>query len=338
MNTVRLAENGIIPTWLIRAGIRMRLKRKLEQEHDRHPAFKENFVKMLRNSPIAIATDDANDQHYQVPTDFYKTILGPCLKYSACYWPEGVETLQAAEIASLELVAERAQIDNGHSILDMGCGWGSFSLWAASQFPDSQILAVSNSLTQAQYIRSEAETRGLGNLNVVTRNMVEFDPEQSFDRIVSIEMFEHMRNYEMLFRRVSGWLKPGGRLFVHVFSHKTYAYDYDDSDPSDWMSNYFFTGGIMPSHDLFSHFNQDLQIDEDWKLNGMHYTRTLEAWLDNLDAEFDYIHPLFMNHYGKDSTKQWINRWRMFILACSELFGYKNGTEWGISHYRFKKS
>ncbi|MCG8528783.1 MAG: cyclopropane-fatty-acyl-phospholipid synthase family protein [Opitutales bacterium] len=338
MNTVRLAENGIIPTWLIRAGIRMRLKRKLEQEQDRHPAFKETFVKMLRNSPIAIATDDANDQHYQVPTDFYKTILGPCLKYSACYWPEGVETLQAAEIASLELVAERAQIDNGHSILDMGCGWGSFSLWAASQFPDSQILAVSNSLTQAQYIRSEAEKRGLGNLNVVTRNMVEFDPEQSFDRIVSIEMFEHMRNYEMLFRRVSGWLKPGGRLFVHVFSHKTYAYDYDDSDPSDWMSNYFFTGGIMPSHDLFSHFNQDLQIDEDWKLNGMHYTRTLEAWLDNLDAEFDYIHPLFMNHYGKDSTKQWINRWRMFILACSELFGYKNGTEWGISHYRFKKS
>jgi cyclopropane-fatty-acyl-phospholipid synthase len=337
MNAVQLAENGVIPTWLIRMGIRMRLRNKLELEEARNPEFKAQFVKTLKNSPIAIATDEANDQHYQVPTEFYKFILGPHLKYSACYWPEGCTDLADAERASLELVAERAQIVDGNRILDMGCGWGSFSLWAAGTFRKSEILAVSNSKTQADYIRSTAESRGLTNLKVVTENMITFDPDQKFDRIVSIEMFEHMRNYEKLFAKVSNWLEDDGRLFVHVFSHREFAYDYDDSDPSDWMSNYFFTGGIMPSHDLFSHFDNDLTIEDDWTLNGIHYTKTLEAWLDKLDKSYASVERIFSKHYGRTATRQWIHRWRIFILACSELFGYKEGTEWGVSHYRFRK-
>jgi cyclopropane-fatty-acyl-phospholipid synthase len=338
MNAIQLAENGILPTWLIRMGIRMRLKNKLELEASRNPEFKEQFVDLLKASPIAIATDEANDQHYQVPTEFYQFILGPHLKYSACYWPEGCQELGEAERASLELVAQRAELADGQRILELGCGWGSFSLWAAATYPNAQFTAVSNSQTQAAFIREAASTRGLSNLSVVTENMVTFHPEGTFDRIVSIEMFEHMRNYELLFRKVAGWLNDDGRLFVHVFSHKEYAYDYDNSDPSDWMSNYFFTGGIMPSHDLFSHFGDDLEIEQDWSLNGLHYTKTLEAWLKNLDKNYTNIEPIFEKHYGLKATRQWIHRWRIFILACSELFAFQKGTEWGVSHYRFKKT
>ncbi len=336
MNAVTLVENGFIPTWLVRVGIRNKLKRKLELESNK--ANKNEFVEMLKKSPIAIATDDANDQHYQVPTEFYTRILGARMKYSACYWPEGVGNLDEAEEASLMLVSERAELKDGMDILELGCGWGSFSLWAAEHYPKSSILAVSNSKTQADYIRARAEERELNNIEVITENMVNFDAPSQFDRIVSIEMFEHMRNYEQLFARVSSWLKNDGKLFVHVFSHKEYAYTYDDSDKSDWMSNYFFTGGVMPSHDLFSHFSNDLKIEDNWQLNGVHYTKTLEAWLKNLDSRYNDILPIFRKHYGKRDTQKWIHRWRIFILACSELFGYQKGSEWGVSHYRFTKN
>ncbi len=335
MNATTLAESGIIPLWLIRIGIRQKLKHKLRIEHQKGSEAKAMLVQHLRESPIAIATDEANDQHYQVPTEFYQLILGPRMKYSGCYWPEGVTTLEKAELASLQLVAERAELEDGQTILEMGCGWGSFSLWAAERFPKSNILAVSNSQTQAAYIRSRANERGLSNLEVLTENIVTFKPKSQFDRIVSIEMLEHMRNYEALFQRMAKWLKDDGKAFVHVFSHRELAYTYEASDPNDWMSNSFFTGGTMPSHDLFSHFSEHLLIEQDWKLNGKHYTQTLEAWLERLNGNVESISEIFREHYGE--VTRWLMRWRMFLLACSELFAYGDGREWGISHYRFVK-
>ncbi len=338
MNTAALAETGIIPIWLIRFGIRQRLKQKLLDEIQKGPQAKQAFIQQLKESPIAIHTDEANDQHYQVPTDFYQYMLGPRMKYSACQWAEGVSDLAQAEEASLELVAERAELSDGQDILEMGCGWGSFSLWAAATYPNSKILAVSNSKTQAEHIRSKALERNLNNLEVITCNIVEFEPGRHFDRIVSIEMLEHMRNYEKLFHRMSSWLKDDGKAFVHVFSHHQHTYAYDASDPEDWMSNYFFSGGTMPSQDLFSHFDQDLVVEKDWRINGMHYSKTLEAWLELLNQNEAIVSRIFEAHYGKGEITRWLMRWRMFLLACSELFAYNDGREWGVSHYRFVKA
>jgi len=338
MNSISLAENGFVPTWLIRAGIRSRLARKLEIESERPENFKSSLVDFLRRSPIAIATDDANQQHYEVPTDFYTFILGPRMKYSACLWNEDIQNLEQAEVASLKQVAQRAELSDNLKILELGCGWGSFSLWASETYPKSQFTAVSNSFTQADHIREQAHQRGIHNLKVITENMLDFHPSEQFDRIVSIEMFEHMRNYEQLLQRISSWLKDEGKLFVHIFSHKKYAYLYEAEDKDDWMSNYFFTGGIMPSHDLLSHFNKDLVIEQQWRQNGLNYTHTLEAWLKNLNRNEKRISDIFSEHYGDDQIRIWLNRWRMFILACSELFAYGRGEEWGISHYRFEKT
>jgi len=338
MNAINLAENGIIPTWLIRTGIRSRLKRKLEIEFNKPAESKTALIEFLKNSPIAIATDDANLQHYEVPTSFYQYILGPRMKYSSCYWPEGVNSLQAAEEASLQQVVERAEIADNMNVLELGCGWGSFSLWAAEHFPKSRFTAVSNSSTQADHIRAQAAARGIENLEVITKNMVEFDPpNKPYDRIVTIEMLEHMRNYQVLFQRIAGWLKDDGKMFAHVFSHRCYSYLYEAEDESDWMSNYFFTGGIMPSHDLLPSFDDHLKAEQQWRLNGKHYTRTLEAWLDLLNENEKEIINVFKKHYGEEKTRVWINRWRMFILACSELFAYDNGEQWGVSHYLFSK-
>lgn len=337
MKAVNLAENGFIPTWLIRTGIRMRLKKKLEIEASKPPHAKESLIQFLKESPIAIATDDANEQHYKVPTAFYQHLLGSCMKYSSCYWPEEVTTLDAAEQASLNQVVERAEISNHMKVLELGCGWGSFSLWAAKKFPESNFTAVSNSSTQADHIRKTALERGIDNLVVITENMLHFEPTTPFDRIVSIEMLEHMRNYQQLFSRISSWLNDDGKLFAHVFSHRTYAYLYEAEDESDWMSNYFFTGGVMPSHDLFSKFDDDLKIEQAWRLNGLHYTRTLEAWLEKLNQNEDVVKQIFVDHYGAADANIWINRWRMFVLACSELFAYDKGEQWGVSHYRFVK-
>ncbi len=337
MNAINFAENGMLPYWLIRFGIRMRLRRKLALEAQKNDAERVKFVEDLAHAPIAKDTDKANEQHYELPTEFFQLVLGPNLKYSACYWPEGCQTLAEAEALSLRQVSLRAEIKDGMKILDMGCGWGSFSLWAAKHFPQAEITSVSNSRIQGDFIRNLAKERGLMNLDVITADMNHFDPKAKYDRVVSIEMLEHMRNYDSLFLRVSQWIKDDGKLFAHVFSHGKYAYEYNDKDENEWMAKHFFTGGIMPSHSLLPSFNRDLEALESWKLNGVHYQKTSEAWLQNMNRNEERILEIFADCYGKDMATKWMWRWRLFFLACAELFGYKEGSEWGVSHYLFAK-
>lgn len=335
---ISLAEKGFVPDFAIRYGIRQMLEGRLETERARPVGYKEQFVEELRRSAIAVDTDKANEQHYEVPSAYFHTVLGLRKKYSATYWPEGVSDLDASEEASLRQVAERAELQDGQDVLELGCGWGSFSLWAAETFPNSRILGVSNSHGQRAYIMEQARQRGLSNLEIRTADMNAFDTERRFDRVVSIEMFEHMKNYKLLMARIAGWLRAEGKLFVHIFTHDRFAYPFVDAgDKEDWMARYFFTGGNMPSADLLTYFQDDLKLETQWKLNGQHYQRTLEAWLEKHDAARDAIMPLFEQCYGKDVALCWFHRWRLFYLACSELFGYRNGEEWYVSHYRFVK-
>ena len=320
-----LVDSGRIPEPLLRAGIRAVCALRLREQRRADQA---RFVAELRASDIAIATDAANTQHYEVPPDFFVRVLGPHRKYSACYWPLGVTTLAAAETAMLELNAERAQLADGQDILDLGCGWGSFALWAAARYPSSRITAVSNSRNQRVFIEQRATERGLANLSVRTADARTLElPAASFDRVVSIEMFEHMRNYERLLRRIATWLRPGGALFVHVFAHRRFAYPFDDNGSTDWMAREFFTGGIMPSADLLAQFQTDLRIAERWQLDGTHYARTAEAWYDNLMRERAAVEALL--------GRRAFQRWRVFFLACAEMFGYARGSEWLVAHYRF---
>lgn len=337
MNTIDLAENGYLPTWLVRFGIRSLVRKRLESETNALERKKQRLVEQLEGSPLAVDTDAANEQHYEVPADFFKIALGARLKYSCCYWPEGVHTLDQAEEASLAQIAERAQLADGQNILELGCGWGSFSLWAAETYPNSQITSVSNSSGQRQYIMGEAQKRGLDNLQVITADMNVFTTEDRFDRAVSVEMFEHMRNYKQLFGRIHSWLKPGAKMFIHVFSHKTIAYLFEDKESDDWMARYFFTGGIMPSHDLLPRFSAPLKLADQWQLNGIHYQKTAEAWFQNLKSNHAATRAAMERIYGQEDAKVWENRWRLFMLSCAELFGYRNGEEWGVSHYLFEK-
>ncbi len=337
MNTITLAENGYLPTWLVRYGIRSLVKKRLHDESLNYDTKKQNLITQLESSPLAVDTDAANEQHYEVPADFYKIALGARLKYSCCYWPEGVTTLDQAEEASLQQIGERAELENGQRILELGCGWGSFSLWAAENYPDSQIVSVSNSSGQRKYITSEAEKRGLGNLKVITADMNVFETEDRFDRVVSVEMFEHMRNYQQLFSRIHTWLNPKAKMFIHVFSHKKIAYLFEDKDSDDWMARHFFTGGIMPSHDLLPRVCAPFKLAEQWQLNGIHYQKTAEAWFENLDNNKQATRAAMEKIYGKEEARVWENRWRIFMLSCAELFGYRKGEEWGVSHYLFEK-
>lgn len=333
---IRAAEHGILPDALIRMGIRRLLSSRLadledpdcEQQLERQ----RRFVDHLRRSPVAEAVDVANEQHYELPPKFFEQVLGPHLKYSACWWPEGVEDLASAEEATLALTCQRAGLVDGMDILELGCGWGSLSLWMAQKLRRSRITAVSNSSLQRDFIMSRARQRGLDNLEVITADMNSFDPGDVFDRIVSLEMFEHMQNWHELFRRVSGWLKPEGRLFMHVFCHRQFAYPFVVEGASDWMARYFFTGGLMPSDDLPYRCHHDLAVLDHWRLDGRHYQRTLEAWLDRMDHSRGRIMPTLREAYGDDATLWW-QRWRMFFMACSELFGYRQGQEWFVSHY-----
>ncbi len=337
MNAISFAENGILPYWLIRFGIRQRLRRKLALESGKSSLERTKFLSDLAIAPIAKDTAKANEQHYELPTEFFQLVLGPQLKYSSCYWPEGCDSLAEAESHSLNQIGLRADLKDGMDILDMGCGWGSFSLWAAKRYPNAAITSVSNSRIQGDFIRQQARKRGLVNLDIITADMNTFDPNLRFDRIVSIEMLEHMRNYDSLFSRVSSWLKDDGKLFAHVFSHGKYAYEYDDANQNEWMAKHFFTGGIMPSHSLLPSFNRNLEAIESWKLNGVHYQKTSEAWLQNMNRNEESIRKVFEECYGEDVAHKWMWRWRLFFLACAELFGYKKGSEWGVSHYLFAK-
>jgi cyclopropane-fatty-acyl-phospholipid synthase len=333
-----LAESGKLPDRLLRYGMRRLLQSRLKKLQE-HPVSTEAFLEQLMASPIAVDTNEANEQHYEVPTRFFMKVLGPKMKYSSCVWPEGVDTLADAESAMLDLTCQRAEIKDRMDILELGCGWGSLSLWLAEQYPSAQILAVSNSETQKAYIDVQAVDRGLCNLLVETCDVNEFQTDRKFDRIVSVEMFEHMRNPGKLMDKASQWLREEGKMFLHVFTHDGDPYLFQDSGkPDDWMSKYFFTGGMMPSPDLLPKASKAFELEEDWVVNGKEYSRTLEAWLDKQDQHRDHLMPILAKAYGEKEAAVWFQRWRMFWMACSELFNYNDGKEWPVHHYRLKKT
>ena len=338
---VNMAENGLLPDRLIRFGIRGLDKKRLQAEvygdQDQLLRARDQFIAEMRQSPIAIKTRKANEQHYEVPAAFFEKVLGRHLKYSGCYWPNGVKNLDQAEERMLDLTCRRAELSDGMRILELGCGWGSLSLWMAAKYPDSRITAVSNSASQREFIQSKMAERNLNNLRVLTDDMNDFSIDQQFDRVVSVEMFEHMRNYDKLFHRVSNWLAPDGEFFMHIFVHRTVPYAFVDNGPSDWMSRHFFSGGMMPSDDLPMHFQDHLKLQQHWRWNGTHYEKTANAWLANMDAHKTQIWPTIEKTYGHDFARKWWMRWRMFFMACAELFGYDNGQQWFVSHYRFSK-
>jgi len=336
-----LLEKDLVPNFLIRAGIRKLLRQRLADENKGGAAAqKEHLLKLiqeLKNSPIAINTQDANEQHYEVPTTFYQYCLGKHLKYSSGFWKDGVTDINTSEQDMLELTCQRAELVDGQQVMELGCGWGSLSLFMAAKYPNSTFTVVSNSRTQKTYIDEQARVRGIKNLQVITCDINNFSIDQKFDRVVSVEMFEHMRNYQKLMKLVADALKPEGKLFVHIFTHKEYAYKFEVIDETDWMSKYFFTGGIMPSDDLLFYFDDDLVKEQHWQVSGLHYHKTSEAWLSNMDKNKALIMPLFENTYGKEQAVKWWVYWRIFYMACAELWGYNNGDEWIVSHYLFKK-
>jgi len=337
-----LLESGLVPDWVVRVGIRGICAARLREEDERDPARQRarlmRHVAALKASPIALSTDAANQQHYEVPAPFFERVLGPRLKYSSGYWPPNVTTLAEAEEAMLALTMERARLADGQRVLELGCGWGSLTLSMAERFPQSRITAISNSHGQRSFIDARARERGLRNLTVVTADINTLELSSRFDRIVSVEMFEHVRNYERLFERLSAWMEPAALLFVHIFAHARFAYPYEVRDASDWMAEHFFTGGQMPSDDLFLYFQRHLSIVEHWTLDGTHYEKTCNAWLENMDRGREALTPVFERTYGVGQVRRWWVRWRVFFMACAELFGFHSGREWMVSHYLFEKN
>lgn len=337
---IELAEKGIIPDYFIRQGIVRNCENRLNNENvsntEKVSSKKQSWIQQMKESPIALVPEKANEQHYEVPPAFFENVLGKHLKYSSGYWPDGVNSLDESEESMLELSFERAQLVDGDSILELGCGWGSLTCYMASKLPNSKITAVSNSKDQKEHILNRCKNQGLDNIEVITADMNDFGTESKYDRVVSIEMFEHMRNYKKLLSKISSWLNENGKLFIHIFTHQSVVYPFENQGEADWMAREFFSGGMMPSHDLLLHFQDDLIIDDVWSMSGTHYEKTSLAWVNKMDANKDSIMKIFLKTYG-DDAKLWFQRWRIFFMSCEKLFGYNNGSEWGVSHYRFSK-
>ncbi|MCJ1461144.1 hypothetical protein MMC28_011526 [Mycoblastus sanguinarius] len=338
MNYEWVLDGGYLPQAVIRYGIRRQLQDRIKTIHatslEESYNTKMQYVKALRTRPMAVETATANTQHYEVGTGVLKACLGPRMKYSCCLYPTGKETLGQAEVQMLETYVEKAKLADGMRILDLGCGWGSGALYFAEIFPNARITAFSNSRTQKAYIDEQANSKGLSNLNVITGDVVDFEFEKdTFDRVVSIELFEHMKNYELLLAKVARALKPQGRLFVHIFAHKTTPYDFEGG----WMSTHFFSGGTMPSADLLHYFQKDLNLREQWWVSGKHYAHTCEDWLSKMNESKKEIWPHLEDTYGEKSAAMWFYRWQIFYMACAELFAYGGGETWGVSHYLFQK-
>ena len=337
---IAFTERGVVPDMLVRSGIRRLLQDRLEEIRARNAedaaAAAESFIGSMRRAPVALLPHKANEQHYELPPEFFAHVLGPRRKYSCAWWPAGVDTLAQAEEAALEATCERAGLADGRDVLELGCGWGSLTLWMAERYPASRITAVSNSRPQKAFIEQQARKRGLRNVQVVTCDVNDFEPGARFDRVVSVEMFEHLRNWPEMFSRVARWLEPGGRFFMHVFVHRGTPYAFEERDASDWMSRHFFSGGMMPSDDLALRFQDDLALVARWRWDGTHYARTSEAWLANMDSHRAEVWPILERTYGPSQAALWWTRWRLFFLSCAELFGYEHGQEWWVGHYLFE--
>jgi cyclopropane-fatty-acyl-phospholipid synthase len=335
-------ETGNAPDAAIRFGIRRLLRERLLEigadDSERTAQVHEAFLQSLRRSPVALVPKLANEQHYELPPGLFGYALGPHRKYSSCYWPTGITTLAAAEDAALDVTRARAGLADGMRVLELGCGWGSLTLDMARRYPASSIVAVTNSGPQRDFVLATAAAEGLTNVEVVVADMNEFAAPGRFDRIVSVEMFEHMRNHEELFRRIAGWLEPDGRFFMHIFTHRSTPYEFVDRDETDWLTRHFFAGGMMPSDDLPLRLQRDLELETRWRWSGVHYKKTAEAWLANIDRNRAAVLPILAATYGERSAALWLQRWRIFFMACAELFGYARGQEWGVSHYLFARA
>ena len=330
----KLIELGVIPELILRVAIKKLIQKRLLEipvNSEVRKSQKANFIEELQSSPIALSTKLANEQHYEVPPAFFQEIMGAHLKYSCGWFDKNTISLDEAEENMLQLYLERLDIKNNQKILDLGCGWGSFSLYAAAKFPNSTFVAVSNSNDQIEFINNTATARSLENIKAIKQDMNNLSLDESFDRIISIEMFEHMRNYGALLKKLRSHLHNDGKMFVHIFTHRDHPYPYEVRGPSDWMSKYFFTSGLMPSHDIFSYFEEDLVVEQSWKINGSHYARTCNLWLENHYKNKKTILDIFTGHYP--NPRQWFVRWQLFFLACEKLFAYNGGREWFVSHY-----
>jgi cyclopropane-fatty-acyl-phospholipid synthase len=336
-----LAAKCFVPDWLIRMVIRRMLSQTLKARRIEDPEEqiknRMDFIEELKHCPIAIHTENANDQHYEVPTAFFKAVLGPHMKYSSAFFANNETDLGRAEDWMLDLTCIRAQLKPGHNILELGCGWGSLTFFMAENYPNCEITALTNSATQCDYLQNESIRRGLKNVKIIKSNIEDFKTSKKFDRVVSVEMFEHMKNYELLLSRIADWLVADGKLFVHIFTHKDLQYHFEDNDGSDWLTRHFFAGGTMPSDALLLYFQSKLRVTGHWRINGMHYKRTAEAWLHNMKKNRQAINSILTESYGAEQAQLRYFYWRLFFLSCAELWGYKQGTEWMISHYLFEK-
>ncbi len=335
--TIQMVEQGLVPEPLIRFGIRRLVQERLRSMPGIRDQARENaeraFVAHMDRAEIAPSADKANEQHYEVPAEFFALVLGAHRKYSCCYWDDA-GSLDDAEAAALEISCRRAQIADGQDILELGCGWGSLTCFMAQRYPNARITAITNSRSQRDFIMKRCALQGLGNVRVLVADMNTFSLDLKFDRVVSIEMFEHMRNYRVLFERIAGWLRGGGLFFMHIFCHAFHAYEFVVRDQSDWMSRHFFSGGIMPSKTLPHHFQNHLTLVDEWFWSGRHYQQTAEAWLGRMSLHRDEVRRVFVDAYGRDAGLWWM-RWRVFFMACAELFGYANGRQWQVGHYLF---